>query len=366
VSRDTPGGVIEVQPLKGTKRAISTTVALSCSTKVSASSDGSAELRYAGGTAATCQLSQDDPARTATLISRDQPNDFFQLGEGKIACTWPPSSPNESFSLCGVGTLLISGKFQGEATCHADPFFQVKVLAGSARVTAPGLNIKLTAGQELTFDLSTHAHETEAAQFTVSDVAELDAQARGFGLPITPAPQAITFTSTPPANPAINQTYTVAATGGGSGNTVQFTIDPSSESACTISGQTVTFTSDGACTIDANQAGNRQFQAAQQKQQSIPVSAPAAPAPQAITFTSTPPANPAIGLSYTVAATGGASGNTVQFTIDPSSEGACTISGQTVTFTDYGTCTIDANQAGNQQFQAAQQKQQSILISPPH
>jgi hypothetical protein len=34
-----------------------------------------------------------------------------------------------------------------------------------------------------------------------------------------------------------------------------------------------------------------------------------------------------------------------------------------VTFTGYGTCTIDANQAGNQQFQTAPQVQQSIIIS---
>jgi hypothetical protein len=44
-----------------------------------------------------------------------------------------------------------------------------------------------------------------------------------------------------------------AATGGGSGNPVTFSIDPSSTgSAYTISGSTVTFGQPGSCVIDAN------------------------------------------------------------------------------------------------------------------
>jgi hypothetical protein len=248
---------------------------------VSASSYGSAELRYAGGTAAKCELGQDDPTTTAVLTSRDQPNDFFSLGEGKVLCTWPPSSLNPVVNLCDAGTLLISGAFQGEATCHADPFFQVEVLAGSVQVTAPGLSITLTAGQELKFDLNTHDHETAVAQFTASEVAELDAQAGAYGLPITPAPQTITFTSSPPANPALKGQYTVAATGGGSGNPVTYTADSSSGSACVIppGSNVATFTDYGTCTIDANQDGNQQFRAAQQAQQSIVISAPATPSP---------------------------------------------------------------------------------------
>ncbi len=85
---------------------------------------------------------------------------------------------------------------------------------------------------------------------------------------------------------------------------------------------------------------------------------------QAITFTSTaPPAT--VGGSYTVAATGGASGNPVTFTVDAgSTAGACTISGANVSFTGVGTCTIDANQAGNASFTAAPQVQQKITVAP--
>jgi len=88
--------------------------------------------------------------------------------------------------------------------------------------------------------------------------------------------------------------------------------------------------------------------------------------PQAITFTSSPPADPTVGGSYTVSATGGGSGNPVTLSIDASStSGACSISGTTVSFTGAGTCVVDANQAGNATYSAAPQVSQSITISAP-
>src|ERR1700737_944828 len=85
---------------------------------------------------------------------------------------------------------------------------------------------------------------------------------------------------------------------------------------------------------------------------------------QAITFTSTAPSNATIGgPTYTVKATRGASGEPGVFTIDAASKSVCTISGSTVSFTGAGTCTIDANQAGNSTYEAAPQKQQSFAVA---
>ena len=63
-------------------------------------------------------------------------------------------------------------------------------------------------------------------------------------------------------------------------------------------------------------------------------------------------------------ASGGASGNPVTFSIDPSTNGICSISGATVTFVAVGTCVIDANQAGNANYEAATQVQQSVDPEP--
>jgi hypothetical protein len=174
--------------------------------------------------------------------------------------------------------------------------------------------------------------------------------------------QAITFTTTPPIGPLPGTTYHVAATGGRSGNSVSLTIDPSADSVCSISGATVTFTAPGTCVIDANQAGNADYQAAPQAQQTVQVSRHRL-IRQAITFITTPPTGPLPGDTYAVSATGGRSGNSVSLTIDASADSVCSISGRTVTFNAVGTCVIDANQAGNADYQAAPQVQQTVTVT---
>ena len=169
--------------------------------------------------------------------------------------------------------------------------------------------------------------------------------------------QTITFTSTPPSPAAVGGTYTVRASGGASGNPVTFSVDPSAKGSCSISGATVTFVAVGTCVIDANQAGNANYEAATQVQQSFAVLGT-----QTITFTSTPPSPAAVGGTYTPAASGGASGNPVTFSVDPSANGSCSISGATVTFVAVGTCVIDANQAGNASYEVATQVQQSFAV----
>jgi hypothetical protein len=75
-------------------------------------------------------------------------------------------------------------------------------------------------------------------------------------LTIQPANQSITFTINPPAAAAYNSSFTVAATGGTSGNAVIFT----SSGACSNAGPVYTMTnSTGTCLVIANQAGSANF-----------------------------------------------------------------------------------------------------------
>jgi large repetitive protein len=178
--------------------------------------------------------------------------------------------------------------------------------------------------------------------------------------------QTIKFTSTPPNPARVNGTYEVTATGGASGNPVTFSLDVASE-GCELKGSTVHFlattVSPGKCTIDANQAGNSQYSAAPTATQPIEIK----PATQAVKFTTTPPAKGFVGgAQYSVAAQGGASGEPVELTVDATSTSVCSMPGttspQAVTFTGAGTCTIDANQKGNANYEAAPQQQQSIAV----
>ena len=156
-------------------------------------------------------------------------------------------------------------------------------------------------------------------------------------------PQTITFTINPPASAANKSTFTVAATGGASGNPVTFT----SSGSCSNVGATYTMTGGtGTCSVIANQAGNATYAAAAQVTKTVTATLIA----QTITFTTNPPASAVYRSKFTVAATGGASGNAVTFT----SSGSCSNAGATYTMTSgTGTCSVIANQAGNATYAAA-------------
>ncbi len=83
---------------------------------------------------------------------------------------------------------------------------------------------------------------------------------------------------------------------------------------------------------------------------------------QAIAFTSRAPTTAVVGgPSYAVAATGGGSGNPVTFS--SATSGVCTVSGSTVSFVGTGTCTLDANQAGNADYTPAPTATQSFAVA---
>jgi hypothetical protein len=124
-------------------------------------------------------------------------------------------------------------------------------------------------------------------------------------------PQTITFTSTPPSPAVYGGSYTPAATGGGSGNPVVFSIDSSSASgACALSGGTVKFTGVGRCVIDANQAGNGGYQAAPQTQQSFTIQ----PAPLTVKAPSASAYYGSVPSSFTPSYVGLANGDTAPST----------------------------------------------------
>jgi hypothetical protein len=174
--------------------------------------------------------------------------------------------------------------------------------------------------------------------------------------------QAISFAG--PGTGIVGSSSTLTATGGASGNPVTFSIDASSGAGvCNVSGtnrMTLNYAAVGTCVVDADQASDATYAAAPQVQQSVTVGQGS----QAITFTSTVPTAAKVGGStYTVSATGGASGNPVVFTADAASAGICTVSASTVSFTGAGTCTVDANQAGSANYTAAPQVHQSFAVA---
>jgi hypothetical protein len=85
------------------------------------------------------------------------------------------------------------------------------------------------------------------------------------------------------------------------------------------------------------------------------------PIANSISVTSTPPAIPLVGGSYTTVS-GATSGDTVVLT---SATGTiCTVSGTKVSFVADGTCTIDFNDPGNANYQKAAQVTQTMTVGP--
>ena len=87
---------------------------------------------------------------------------------------------------------------------------------------------------------------------------------------VAQATQAITYTSAQPSNAVYDgPTYSVSATGGGSGNPVTFS--STTPSVCFVTGSSVSFVGVGSCTVAADQAGNADYQAAPELSQPLSV-----------------------------------------------------------------------------------------------
>jgi len=300
------------------------------------------------------------------------------------------SISGSTVSFQSVGTCVIDANQSGNASFNAAPQVQQSFAVGqgnqtitftstapaNATVGGPTYNVTATAtsGLPVTFTIDAAAASVcsivgSTVSFNAMGNCVIDANQAGdtnwnaapqaqqtFGVGKTN--QTISFTSTAPAGAIVaGPTYTVTATAT-SGLTVTFTIDATASSVCSISGSTVSFQSVGTCVIDANQAGDTTYNAAPQVQQSFAVGKGS----QTLSFTSTAPAAATVGgATYTVSATSTA-GLTVALTIDASAASICSISGSTVSFTAVGTCVIDANQAGNANYNAATQIQQSFSV----
>jgi hypothetical protein len=173
--------------------------------------------------------------------------------------------------------------------------------------------------------------------------------------------QTITFTSTNPSPVAVGGTpYSPTATAS-SGITPAITLDTTS-TGCTLTSGVVSFTGIGTCVLDANQAGDADYSAARQAQQSVTVTA-AAKINQTITFTSTAPSGATVGGPTYIPAASASSSLSVALTIDTSATSVCSITAGVVSFTDVGTCVIDANEAGDTSYDRAPRAQQPFAVA---
>jgi large repetitive protein len=249
-------------------------------------------------------------------------------------------------------------------------------LAGATGVRFGGVAGKITADSSTQITVIS-PRGTGTVTITVTTPAGTSTAAAAGHYTYTTHPkrtQSISFTA--PASATAGGSATLQASGGGSGNPVVFSVDLASDpGVCTVSGRTVTYAAAGFCVIDANQAGNATYAATPQVQRTITVNATTVNGgnngngnngnngtKQAQSISFTPPASGTVDGSAALSATASSSLQ-VAFSVDPASAGVCTVSGRTVTYTAAGSCVIDANQAGNATYAAAQRVQRTITVN---
>jgi hypothetical protein len=156
------------------------------------------------------------------------------------------------------------------------------------------------------------------------------------------AGQSITVTTHAPATAPYGSQFTVAAVDAGSGKPIVYL----SHGVCTNRDATFTMTSaSGTCTVEYQQAGTRNYKAAH-----VTETVNATKAHQTISVTSLAPNVAVLDSQFTVAATGGRSGQPIVY----SSSGQCTNRGATFTITSAnGVCIVKLNQAGNANYDPA-------------
>jgi subtilisin family serine protease len=279
-----------------------------------------------------------DQAGDANYKAAVQASQTISIGRGSQTITFG-AAPSVVFG--GTGTVKATGGASGYALSFGSSTPTACTVSGNV---VTGL-VAGTNNCTITADQAGDANYKAAVQASQT-------------ISIGRGSQTITFGAAPSV--VFGGTGTVSATGGASGYALSF--GSSTPTVCTVTGNIVTGLLAGTnnCTLTADQVGNDNYNAATQAMQTISIRK----ASQTIAFGAVPSVT--VGGTGMVSATGGTSGNAVNY--GSSTPTACTISGNMVTGLIAGTnnCIITADQAGNANYNAAAQASQPISIDGSH
>jgi hypothetical protein len=161
-------------------------------------------------------------------------------------------------------------------------------------------------------------------------------------------------TSTAPKTAAINSTYDPSASAS-SRDAVVITLDATS-TGCAIVAQRITFTSNGSCRVDFNDAGNGAYATAKQVQQTISVGT-GGPKAQAELYLSS--LNATKGTPLTLTSSGGTGSGAVTYSVVSGSSN-CSLSAGVLSAERVGTCLVTVAKEGDVGYLAA--RSQASLV----
>ncbi len=261
---------------------------------------------------------------------------------GPTSVTASKATPTVSWSTAPPASAAYNSQFTVVATSNSTGAITYSTSGGCSNVLGV---VTMSSG-------------TTACQVSASAAADANYTAGSVGPTSVTASEAtptVSWSTAPPASAAYNSQFTVVATSNSTG-----AITYSTSGGCSNVLGVVTMTSGTtACQVSASAAADANYTAGSVG----PTSVTATTLAQMITFT--PPTSPVtFGVSPITLSATSTSGLAVVFTIDPSSTATGTIIGDTLTITSAGALVIDANQAGNVDYQAASQVQNTIVVNP--
>lgn len=317
-----------------------------------ATSDSGLTVTFTSSTTAVCTVTSGGTltfvAAGTCTINADQAGNASYLAATQVTRSFTvspvvPGAPSIGTATAGSGQATVT--FGPPSTNGGSAVTGYTVVSNPGGIATGGSGSPITVGGLANGTTYTFTVTADNAAGTGPSSAASNA--------VTPrATQSISFTNPGARTYGTALTVSASATSG-----LAVTFGSATPSVCTVGAANgvVAFATAGTCTLTADQAGDAAFAAATQASVTFSV----LQAAQAITFNN--PGAQSFGTTPTLSATGGASGNPVTFT--SATTGVCTITaGGALTFVTAGTCTINADQAGNTNYSAAAQVSRSFTV----
>ncbi len=287
--------------------------------------------------AGTCTI-EATQAGSANWNAASPETQSFTIGEGNQAITFA-KPPTKSF---GEGSTIV----EATASSGLPVVFESKTTGVCTTSGAQGEDVHFVTTGACTIKVT----QTGSANWNTAPAVE-----QSFTIGI--GGQTITFAK--PADVSFDEGSTTVEATASSGLPVSF--NSKTPGACTTSGangEKVKFIAAGICTIEATQAGNASWSAATGVERSFAITK----SNQTITFGAL--AEKRLDQTPVALTANASSALTVSF--ESKTAGVCTTAGangETVTLHTTGTCTIEANQAGNSNWNAAASVEQSFTVA---
>ncbi|MEM8857846.1 MAG: chitobiase/beta-hexosaminidase C-terminal domain-containing protein, partial [Chloroflexota bacterium] len=293
---------------------------------------------------AMCTRNNFEPSETTTAA--------FLVNPTPVAPNITQQPTNQNGEVCG------SAQFEVMATGTPDPVYQWmkdgNILAGEDEPTLELAILRMEDAGSYTVVVSNSAGEVTSSNAVLSIA---DNGAICFDQKQT---QTITFDALPiTATVGVTLSLSASAT-----SDLPVTYESSTLDVCTVSGDEVMTISEGTCSVNALQTGNGDFAPAPIVSQSFEVMA-STKMTQLISFPEPPNTDELeVGNTFELAASADSG---LSITYQSETPAVCSVSSTTVTILSEGTCTINASQIGNGEFEAAQSVRQSFVVGsePP-